>query len=226
MKKLIALAIAATLPCIAFSAERPDGRLGTTMLTVGGIYANVDASHYSSELDFNFSGIEMGINQPVMERRGFAVDFNTTISHITNNNLGHYVDLDATTFLAGLTFYRDGMLSPYFRPVLGYSKISLDLQNMDELDGWDEDDELSGSDSTWIYGAQAGVEIHLIRGLSVTPYISYMGFSEDILGTNTEVGVNIDYWFSDRFGVFAGFMYTTEEHIDATVYELGASMHY
>jgi len=214
MKKLLAIACIIATPGLLLSAEKPDGALGTNSISFSAAYANLDFSHYQSGMDLDFAGVSLGFNQSISKGQPFSMDMNASFSYMTNQNYSEIISLDARMTMIGLTFYREGMLSPFFRPVIGYGQLKTDYDNFSE------------DDDSWLYGGRIGVEIHIKPGLSMTPYASYLNASEDALGSNTEIGLNMDFWANERLGIIAGVMYSKEYHVDAFGVSLGAAMHF
>jgi len=212
MKKLLALVIALATPCLLLSAEKPDGMLGTNSISVLGLYSNVDMGHYESGLDLDYAGIGLELNQSLYVKNGSGMDLNISHNYTTNQNNTADYSVDSHDTFVGLTIYHDGMFAPFFRPVAGYSSSRFDNGT------------ITNKEDTWLYGADAGVEMHLIRGLSITPCVSYMSGSD--VSSYTNFGLDLNYWINERLAVVGGATYNKQDHVKSTDLFLGMALHY
>jgi len=215
MKKIIALICIVATPGFLFSAEKPDGTLGTNLVSVSGLYSNLDYGYYISGQDFDYAGIGIQINQKLTKTKDYGIDLFLSYSYMSNQNNTDVYSLDSRQFLVGATIYREGMISPFFRPVVGYINETYD-------DGGVSDDDFN----CWIYGAEAGFELHLVRGLSLTPAIAYLNSSEDEMSSETIFTLDLNYWFNERLGMIGSVNYSSQEHIDSAGLSLGMALHY
>lgn len=214
MKKYLALACALITPGLLFSAEKPDGVLGTNMVSVSALYSNIDLDYYDSG-DLDFAGIDITMNQNLAKTKSCGVDLNMSYTYMTNQNYTNEISMDSRQFILGATIYRDGMISPFFRPIVGYVNEKVEGAGIG-----------SETADTWIYGGQIGVELHLMRGLSLTPIVGYYNGSDDNYTSETIVGLGANYWFGEHLGMLGSVEYSNQEHISEIDFSLGMAMHY
>lgn len=214
MKKLFALALALAAPCLLSAAQKPDGVLGTSLFSFEALYQNSDYGYYDDG-DFDFVGFGVKFNHKLTSFGNIGMDLYMSTSYMTNQNETDQYQLDSQDGFIGLTFHRDGMVAPFFRPVIGYAKETVELSTGAEL-SWD----------SFLYGATFGAEVHLLPGFSATPFVEYLCASDNDARSITRVGLSLNYWITERLGASTSLTYCNSEHVDTTNISAGMSLRF
>ncbi|HNX04350.1 MAG TPA: outer membrane beta-barrel protein [Opitutales bacterium] len=218
MKKTIAaISVLAIASFTGASAARPDGNLGVDRIGAYGVYLNTSSSVADSDNDYTGAGFE--INKSLVADKSMGIDVGFDFTYLSNQNNKEFYGMDDYSYTLSTTFYRPGMISPYFMVGVAYETVDFSYTPSTGLSDW--------SDDTFILCGGIGMECHLIPGLSVTPAISY-GYDTR---ADSDAGVlNFSlagtYWFTERLGMQLSGDYQTKNDIDQFALALGLSYHF
>lgn len=211
MNKLAACLALALAPTLLSAVEKPDGLLGTDYVGLSGLYAN--ASYEGEDVDFD--GFTASVNKNLfLSGEGVGVDLGASLLYVRNTSFRSEAEADATEGTVDLTLFQDGMIAPFATLRLGYVNASLD----DGSDNYDYD--------SFGYGGTVGAEVHLCKGVSMTPYLSYLSVTKDEVGGQTLFGMKTTWWITSRFGVNSDVFYANVDDADVIAFTVGALFHY
>jgi hypothetical protein len=209
----------AMIPAAALcAADRPDGLLGTDYIIASAQYSNVDMGYYQSGLDLDYAGVGLWLNKHITNFQGAGIDVGFFFSNSTNQNYTSQYSRDSNDYELLVTLFKvsDGVFTPYFSAIAGYEKEDFKDKVVNYKENYD----------TGYFGGEAGVEVHLLPGLSFTPYLDYLVAEDGDLGSQTSVGASLNYWFTSRLGANIDTCYSNNDQIDVINFAAGIGFHY
>jgi hypothetical protein len=208
---LLPLSVCFLPSVLAAQSDKPDGLLGTDFVSVGPAYANVSYD----DVDVDFAGVTGVFNKSIYLKDNIGIDVGLEGLWGTNVSYRDDVDADAWQGAVCLNFYRNvEMLSPFFGIKAGYIYVSGD------------DGSSSASYDSFGYGGVVGVEVHLVPGFSMTPYVMYEGLTEDDVDGQTAFGLKTVWWMTDRVGLVHDVYYSNVDDADFILTSLSAAIHF
>ncbi|HNX05682.1 MAG TPA: outer membrane beta-barrel protein [Opitutales bacterium] len=218
MKARLALAFLALPAASLCAAQRPDGLLGTDYLSASMRYSNVDMGYYQDGLDLDYAGVGLRINKHIAEQRGVGMDISILAGTASNQNNTSEYSRDTYDYSAALTLYEqgNGVFSPCLSIIAGYQKTNF----TDKLIGYKDNFD------TAYFGGEAGVEMHLLPGLSLNPYVNYLYATDGDLGAQTSLGASLNYWLTSRIGLCLDSNFTSDDHVDTVSFSAGIACHF
>jgi hypothetical protein len=211
MNKLVACLALALAPSLLSAVEKPDGLLGTDYAGLSALYANASVE----DVDVDFDGLTAAINKNLfLSSEGVGVDLGASLLYVRNSSDRDVAKAHATEGTVDLTLFQDGMIAPFATMRLGFVSACL----KDGSDDYDYD--------SFGYGGTVGAEVHLARGVSMTPYLSYLSVTKDEVGGQTLFGMKTTWWITSRFGVNSDVFYANVDDADVIAFTVGALFHY